>query len=285
MVRQRIQDGKKNFSDNQGEVTIIFIDIEYFDQLVQQYSGKELIDLLDKVYNAFDSLCEQHGLQKIETVGKTYMACGGLKVCEKDIDSRLLGSHHSVRITDFAFNAQNYVNTQILRNGKKLSIKIGIHTGDVISGVVGETKPQFSLIGPTVNKTARVCSKCTPTKILISKETHKALEANSTNFIFKQEDVFMKGIGNEAVFTVTKRKTFTTKMILKRNNHQSMIRMQQKNRKIDDYKNAAKNKDIAKNDRNNYNRFDEENGLMDQQNGLETFRSITDEANPPTSER
>jgi class 3 adenylate cyclase len=105
IVRSRIQDGKKNFSDSQGEVTVIFIDIDGFDQLVQQYTGRELIELLDRVYNTFDSLCEQHGLQKIETVGKTYMACGGLKVVEKDIDNRLLGSHHSVRVTDFACSA------------------------------------------------------------------------------------------------------------------------------------------------------------------------------------
>jgi hypothetical protein len=48
------------------------------------------------------------------------MACGGLKVCEKDVDSRLLGSHHSVRVTDFAFNIQSYVDTQALKNGKRL---------------------------------------------------------------------------------------------------------------------------------------------------------------------
>ena len=62
LVRSRIQEGKKNFSEAQGEVTIIFIDIEGFDQIVQTYSGKELVDLLDKVYNAFDQLCEQYGI-------------------------------------------------------------------------------------------------------------------------------------------------------------------------------------------------------------------------------
>ena len=69
------------------------------------------------------------------------MACGGLKSCESDIDTRLLGSHHSVRVTDFAFNALKYVEQQTLRFGKKMSIKIGINTGSVIAGVVGEIKP------------------------------------------------------------------------------------------------------------------------------------------------
>jgi class 3 adenylate cyclase len=141
IVRSRIQDGGKKFSEAQEEATVVFIDIESFDEIGSLYTGKELIELLDRVYNSFDSICEQYGLLKIETVGKTYMACGGLKVVEKDIDNRLLGSHHSVRVTDFACSAQSYVYTQTLRNSKKLGVKIGIHIGDVIAGVVGETKP------------------------------------------------------------------------------------------------------------------------------------------------
>ena len=65
--------------------------------------------MLDQVYNAYDQLCDQFGLQKIETVGKTYMACGGLKSAEKKIDSRLLNRHHSVRVTDFAMEVMGYI--------------------------------------------------------------------------------------------------------------------------------------------------------------------------------
>ena len=122
------------------------------------------------------------------------MACGGLKVCERDIDQRLLSSHHAVRVVDFAIVVQSYASTVSLKNGDKLSVKVGIHTGEVISGVVGETKPQFSLIGASVNKTSRVCSKCPRHKVLISGETQKELEENSNNFIFTPMKVFMKGI-------------------------------------------------------------------------------------------
>ena len=133
------------------------------------------------------------------------MACGGLKLCERDIDTRLLSSHHSVRVTDFALNALNVANSQHLRFGRKLGIKVGIHTGNVIAGVVGETKPQFSLIGPTVNKTSRVCSKCPKHKILVSKETKQALEDGSNNFVFNTVFIEMKGIGEEPAYTVHKR--------------------------------------------------------------------------------
>jgi class 3 adenylate cyclase len=58
LVRDKIRSGKKNFSDEEGEVTIVFIDIYGFDDIVSNYSGNELLQLLDQVYNAFDQLCD-----------------------------------------------------------------------------------------------------------------------------------------------------------------------------------------------------------------------------------
>lgn len=69
------------------------------------------------------------------------MACGGLKSAEKNIDTRLLNRHHSVRVTDFAMELQNMVKNTYLINGKTLEIKVGIHTGHVLSAIVGEVKP------------------------------------------------------------------------------------------------------------------------------------------------
>jgi len=69
------------------------------------------------------------------------MACGGLKSAEKKIDQRLLNRHHSVRVTDYAMELQNYCKNTYLKNGKNLDIQIGINTGQVFSGVIGEVKP------------------------------------------------------------------------------------------------------------------------------------------------
>jgi class 3 adenylate cyclase len=131
------------------------------------------------------------------------MACGGLKSAEKKIDARLLNRHHSVRVTDFAMEIANFVKTYYLKNGKHLEVKIGIHTGSVISGVVGDTKPQFSLIGDTVNKSSRVCSHSLPLKVSVSKETHHYLELYTNNYSFQQTFVEMKGIGKEPIFSVS----------------------------------------------------------------------------------
>jgi hypothetical protein len=131
------------------------------------------------------------------------MACGGLKSAEKKIDARLLNRHHSVRVTDFAVEVSTYVKTLYLKSGKHLGVKIGIHTGPVISGVVGETKPQFSLIGDTVNKTSRVCTISAPLKVSISEETHHYLELYTNNYWFQQSTHEMKGLGQQPIYTVS----------------------------------------------------------------------------------
>jgi class 3 adenylate cyclase len=202
LVRDKISSGQKNFSNEEGEVTIVFIDISEFDNLVRTYSGNDLLQFLDDVYNAFDQLCDKFGLQKIETVGKTYMACGGLKSAEKKIEARLLNRHHSVRVTDFGMEIAQFVETQFLKSGKHLEVNIGIHSGPVISGVVGDTKPQFSLIGDSVNKTSRVCSLTQPLKVTVSKETLKHLELYTNNYSFSRTNVEMKGIGLEPIYYV-----------------------------------------------------------------------------------
>ena len=69
------------------------------------------------------------------------MACGGLKSAEKKIEARLLSRHHSVRATDFGIGVLNYVDTMYLKNGTSLKVFIGIHSGSVISGVIGDIKP------------------------------------------------------------------------------------------------------------------------------------------------
>lgn len=129
---------------------------------MKAYSATDLIQQLDQVFNMFDQLCDQYGLLKIEAVGRTFTACGGLKSVEKKIDQRLLNRHHSVRVTDFAVELQTYVKSAVLKGGRQFEVSIGIHTGVAIASVLGETKPHFSLIGDAVTKTQALAAKCPP---------------------------------------------------------------------------------------------------------------------------
>ena len=125
----------------------------------------------------------------IDTLGKTFVACGGLKFCEKNLDPRLLTSHHSVRVIEFAFKAQSFMAGITLRDGHKASLSIGIHTGEVICGVVGETKPKFAILGPNVLKAQTISKIAVANKILISNQTFKATANKVNNFIFEEHEV------------------------------------------------------------------------------------------------
>lgn len=100
-----------------------------------------------------------------------------------------------MRVTDFALEVIQYAKGIQLKNGKQLEVSVGVHTGPVISGVVGDTKPQFSLIGDTVNKTSRVCSKGVPMKACVSSETQHYLQLYTNNLAYSQMMVEMKGLG------------------------------------------------------------------------------------------
>ena len=130
-----------------------------YEKLSTRYYGKELIDLHDKIGEGISNLCEQFAVYSLERIGGNFIACGGLKVIDSEVDPRLLGNHHSVRVADFACAALSFVNQITLKDGKKANMRIGIHTGEAVVGILGETKPQFSLIGKTLKTSQYICSQ------------------------------------------------------------------------------------------------------------------------------
>lgn len=85
----------------------------------------------------------------------------------------------------------NYVKSIFLRNGEYIEVRVGIHSGQITSGVIGETKPQFTLLGDTLNKTFTICKATKPNTVSISKETHHFLELYTNNFSFIVGKVYL----------------------------------------------------------------------------------------------
>ena len=124
------------------------------------------------------------------------MAAGGLKLCEELFDQALVSKDPNWRMVEYAFDMLNFVEKTRLKDGRQLKVKIGIHTGKCISGVLGSHKPQFSLIGDAVNTTSRVCSKGVENQIHISSVTHAALQKVTDIYQFTQRTIWMKGLGD-----------------------------------------------------------------------------------------
>ena len=178
------------------DVSIIFCDICDFDHLVDSMTPKDLVLLMDNIYNTFDQLCLIHEIQKIETVGKTYMAAGGIRQCERNYSEDILEKHHAIRIFELAKDMIESIQRMTLENGEGLKVKIGIHVGKVIPAVVGSRKPQFSLIGDAVNTTSRMCSCSLDNTITCSESAYNIVKDDKTKFEKMTKEIKGKGIMN-----------------------------------------------------------------------------------------
>ena len=118
----------------------------------------DLVSLLDRVWSKYDELADKHDVQKMETVGATYMAVGGLhRDGSQPVEILQLGLECIEECAQFA-----------QPDGTPIKVRIGMNCGSVLSGVVGTKKPQFSLFGDTVNTAARMQSTGEPMHVHMS---------------------------------------------------------------------------------------------------------------------
>lgn len=147
-------------------VTVLFSDIQGFTKIAEETNPEVLIDELDKFFFHFDSVVEKYGIEKIKTIGDAYMCAGGIP--EKN-------RTNPVEVVLAALEMQEYMNKLKLSSefeGMKLwDIRIGIHTGTVVAGVVGQKKLSYDIWGDTVNTASRMESSGEPGKINISGTT------------------------------------------------------------------------------------------------------------------
>ena len=194
-VRKRVKDGDRYIVEDKGTVSVIFCDMCYFDDIVQMYTPQELTSFLNDVFGKLDKLCEIVGVTKIETVGKTYLACAGLKDSEIRMDPALVAVPHARRAIEMGLAVIREVEKIITKDGSPLMFKIGINSGQVTAGVVGHHKPQFSLFGDTINTASRMSSTLTePNAIQISMSTYDLL-GNRSGLIFSERNPEVKGKG------------------------------------------------------------------------------------------
>lgn len=201
-VKNRVNEGARFIAEPQEQVTIMFCDIYKFDEICHRIKPKEVCEFLDKLFQIFDGLCENFGVTKIETVGKTYMACAGLKESEQELPHQLASIQSERRVVELALAILREVKNTRLPNDHKLQVKIGINTGRVVAGVVGYHKPQFSLVGDTVNTASRMCSTLEEVNsIQISSSTYTNLR-HMSEYEFEHHEVNAKGKGKLETYTI-----------------------------------------------------------------------------------
>jgi len=166
-IAERLEDRPGIIADRFDDATILFADIVGFTPLAERTDPADLVALLDAIFSDMDDLVVQLGLEKIKTIGDAYMVAAGVPEPRPD---------HCQAIARFALGAMGVIADQSTQQGVDLQLRIGIHRGPVVAGVIGKKRLLYDLWGDTVNTAARMESHGQPGAIQISEAVQQRLE-------------------------------------------------------------------------------------------------------------
>jgi class 3 adenylate cyclase len=194
-IADRLKQNEDIIADIFPEVSLLFADIVDFTPMSTQLSPDNLVLMLNGVFSKMDELTEKHKLEKIKTIGDAYMVAGGLPIPRSD---------HAEAIADMALDIRGIIRQFERPTGEPLSMRIGIHTGPVVAGIIGKKKFIYDMWGDTVNTASRMESNGVKGEIQASTEVyHKLKEA----YIFENRGIIdVKGKGKMATYLLIGRK-------------------------------------------------------------------------------
>lgn len=171
------------------EVTVMFADLVNFTKLSGEVKPVELVHWLNEIFSAFDALAQKYNLEKIKTIGDAYMVVGGL----------LRSRRESVEaIADMALDMQAEIESLAVRSDRTFQLRVGIHTGPVVAGVIGRKKFSYDLWGDTVNTASRMESHGIPGQIQVTAATYERLQ---NKYVFQKRGfIDVKGKGEMLVY-------------------------------------------------------------------------------------
>ena len=188
-------DRLKTIADGYQSVSILFADLAGFTARSAEKSPREVIDFLNVLFTRFDTLVAKHGVEKIKTLGDSYMAAGGMPEEQPD---------HAERIAALALDMQTVARALATEMNEDFHLRIGFHTGPAVAGVIGAEKPFYDVWGDTVNTASRLETNGINDAIQVTKETRNAL---ADLFEFERRGVVeLKGKGKQELWLLKSRK-------------------------------------------------------------------------------
>ena len=183
-IADRLKKGEKNIAGSYPEVTVLFSDLVGFTKMSAQKSAPDLVKLLNDIFTRFDVRAQDLGLEKIKTIGDAYMVVGGLPIPRTD---------HAEIAADMAIGMFEDLNAFNVANNMAIEMRIGMHSGPVVAGVIGFTKFSYDLWGNTVNTASRMESTSKTGRIQITSITSGLLQDHFE--IEERETIECKGLG------------------------------------------------------------------------------------------
>lgn len=166
-IADRLKNNESRIADSYDSVTILFADLVDFTHISAGMPAAELVELLNQVFSRFDRLVEKYGLEKIKTIGDAYMVVSGAPNWRED---------HAEAMADMALEMQLVLQEVSSLTGKPLLMRVGINSGPVIAGVIGNTKFSYDLWGDTVNMASRMEQYGIPNAVQVTETTYQLLK-------------------------------------------------------------------------------------------------------------
>ncbi len=165
-IAQRLKAGENNISGYHPEVTVLFADLAGFTAFAAAQEATEVVRLLNDLFSRFDARVAQLGVEKIKTIGDAYMVAAGVPLPMPD---------HAQRCAEMALGMLRDMADFNAEHGTPLGLRVGMHTGPVVAGVIGTSKFSYDLWGNTVNIASRMESLAQVGTVRVSPATHAAL--------------------------------------------------------------------------------------------------------------
>jgi adenylate cyclase len=188
-IIDRLEAGEETIADRYESVTALFSDFVGFTGISSELDAEALVAELNLLFSRFDALCEEHGVEKIKTIGDAYFAVGGLS------DTR---SDHAVAAAELSLAMLGAVHEVEAETGTGWRIRIGVHTGPAVAGVIGTRKFVYDVWGDTVNVASRLETSAEPDSIQVSEPVATALRGSFE--LRARGSVELKGKGETPTF-------------------------------------------------------------------------------------
>lgn len=184
VIAERLKRGEHTIAERYAGVTVLFADLVGFITLANHTDPQELVTLLNDLFSRFDNIAERHGLEKIKTIGDSYLVVGGLP------EPR---TNHAEAVAEMALEMLTALASLNRERGTSLSLRIGLNSGPVVAGVIGRKKFTYDLWGATVNLAHRMQATGLSNRINVSGSTCELLRGKFN--LTERGTIYCKGLG------------------------------------------------------------------------------------------